>query len=202
MGKGSSSGSTQQHAEIPAELKELYNKTGDNIRDIQRTNPVLDYIGSRPARIAPMSRTQNRSLDLMNYNLDDAMRPLGDSDIVRAGTEYFDKSIAPGITNEATLSGLGRSTALSNARAAAHAQTALPLFQAEQARRDAMIGKGFEAGDIERGVEQQGYNADTADFLRRQGLAEQALFGPMGQLPSTFGQSATTKNSGASGMFK
>jgi len=274
MGKGGSSGASTQTTEIPEQLKPLYHDTGERTLRAQGENPIDQYIGARPAKIAPLAQTQTRSINLVNENLDDALGPLTeaeifrgrgatgpnmlegtsgpldnseifaahkrmgnleDSEIAQAGGRYFNKSIAPGITNEATLSGLGRSTANTNARAAAEAETMLPLIQAEQARRDsilrgeqgrrdtlrgserdrldtllrseqgrqdAMIGQGLQAGDIERGVEQQGYNAEMQDFLRRQGLSEQALFGPLGQLPSTFGQSGTTKTSGGGGMFK
>lgn len=198
MGKGGNTSTST--ATIPRELKPLYAKTGEGIQGLQDTIPVSDFTGSNPANVAPLSRTQQRSADLFNTNLDDAMKPLDQSEIVQAGNRYFDYSIAPGIENDATMSGLGRSTALASAKAAAEANAALPLLQGEQKRRDAMVGQGLQVGDIERSVEQQGYNAEHADYLRRQGLAEQALFGVMGQLPSTFGSSS--KTSGGGGLFK
>lgn len=199
MAKGGSTSSSA--TTIPRELKPLYAQTGQETMALQKANPVSNYLGENPTQIAPLSGTQNKSLDYLNRNLDTAMNTgLGDSDIAKAGQKYFQESIAPGITNQATLSGLGRSTANTNALAAAEAQTMLPLFQGEQARRDALIGEGFKGGDIERSVEQQGYNAEQADYQRRQALAEQALFGVSGQLPSTFGKSSST--SGGGGLFK
>ena len=168
---------------------------------LQTQNPVSNYLGANPTQIAGMSGTSGKSLDYLNRNLDDAMGTnLENSEIAQAGSRYFNESIAPGITNQATLSGLGRSTANTNALAAAQAQTMLPLFQGEQARRDNMIQEGFKAGDMERGIEQQGYNAEQADYLRRQALAEQALFGSLGMLPSTFGKTSSTSSDG--GLFK
>lgn len=138
---------------------------------------------------------------MLNRNLSEARDlPLENSSIVQAGNRYFDTAIAPGITNQATLSGLGRSTANTNALAAAEAQTILPLLQGEQARRDAMINQGMTQGDVERSVEQQGYNADQNDYIRRQALSEQGLFAPLGQLPSTLGQSTKTTSSGGGGL--
>lgn len=196
---GSTSSSTTQ---IPKELKPLYTQTGQETMALQKANPVSDYIGANPTQIAGMSGTQGKSLGYLNRNLDEAMgTDLENSGIAQAGKRYFDNAIAPGITNQATLSGLGRSTANTNALAAAEAQTMLPLMQGEQARRDNMIQEGFRAGDMERGIEQQGYNAEQADFLRRQGLAEQSLFGVLGQLPSTFGK-VTNTSGGGGGMFK
>lgn len=163
---------------------------------------IAEFAESNPTQIAPLSGTQGRSLDLLNTNLSDATKPLEESSIVQAGNRYFDTSIAPGIENSATLSGLGRSTALEAGRSAAEAQTMLPLLQQEQARRDAMIGQGFTGGDIERGVEQQGYNAEAQDMLRRQALAETALFSPLTGLPSVTGQTGSTTQSGSGGLFK
>lgn len=200
MGKG---GQTSNSAPaIPKELKPLYANTGQETIKLQQANPVSNYLGENPTRIAGLSGTQGKSLDWINSNIDQARNTkLEDSEIAQAGKRYFDASIAPGITNQATLSGLGRSTANTNALAAAEAQTMLPLFQGEQARRDNMIQEGFRAGDIERNIEQQGYNADQADYLRRQALAEQALFGTLGQLPSTFGRT-TVSSGGSGGLFK
>lgn len=199
---GGTSGKSSTEANIPGELKPLYTQTGKNIMGVQQASPLTEFLGTNPAKIADMSGTQSKSLSMLNSNLDSARStPLENSDIVQAGNRYFNSSIAPGITNQATLSGLGRSTANTNALAAAEGQVMLPLLQGEQGRRDRMIQEGFAGGDIERSVEQQKNNADQADFLRRQGLSEQALFGPMGQLPSTFGQTGKTSSSGG-GMFK
>jgi len=177
----------------------MYTQTGEGIQQLQKDLPVSGFTDPNPTKVAPLSGTQQSSLGLLNQNLNDARNTsLEESPIVKAGQRYFEKSIAPGIVNQSTLAGLGRSTALTNSLAAADAQTALPLLQGEQARRDQLINQGFQGGDIERGVEQAGYNSQAADALRRQGIAEQALFGPLGQLPSTFGQ--TVKNS-SGGMF-
>lgn len=202
MGKGGSSGSSNTTNNVPAELSGLTQKSADTIGGLQDAIPLSGFTGQNPVQIAPLSGTQNKSLGLLNQNLNDAMSPLDQAPIVQAGHNYFTHSIAPGITNQATLSGLGRSTANTNALAAAEAQTALPLLQQEQQRRDQMINQGFTGGDIERSVQQQGYNADQADAIRRQALAEQSLFGVFGNLPSTLGQSTSSKNSGAGGMFK
>lgn len=198
MGKGGGSSTTT--ASIPAELKPLYRQTGQNLRSLQDENPVSSYLGANPTRIADLSGTQRSSLGLLNQNLSSAMGPLEEAPIVQAGHRYFTGTIAPGIENRASLSGLGRSTALTNALSAAEAQTLLPMFQQEQARRDLMIEAGMRAGDAERAVEQQRYNAEAQDELRRQAIAEQALFGPMGQLPSTFGRHTSTDSGG--GLFK
>lgn len=204
MAKGGQSQQTTGSQNIPNELSGLYKTTGENLQRLQEQNPVSDYNRYNPVDVAPLSGTSQKSLGYLNQNLDEAMgTPLEQSPIAQAGHRYFEGAIAPGITNQATLSGLGRSTANTNALAAAEAQTALPLLQGEQQRRDQMISGGLQAGDIERGVTQEANNARYADFLRRQGLAEQGLFGPMGQLPSTFGQSSTSKTKGGGGgMFK
>jgi len=172
---------------------------------------------------------------------------LRSSPLTAAAQEFFTSEIQPGIENQATLAGLGRSTAVTNATAKARANVLLPVFQEVARAEEARIGRelgaeqtglgleergiergagavasgiprlteiggletgrklseieaGLRGGDVERAVEQEGLNAEQIDFLRRQGIAEQALFGPLGQLPSTFGQ--TTSTSGGGGLFK
>lgn len=196
MGKGGSSSTTTN---IPKELRPLYTQTGQNLMALQDLNPVSNYLGNHPTQIAGLSGLQNQSLGLLGQNLSDATGALEDAPIMQAGHRYVENTILPGVTNEATLSGLGRSTANTNARAAAEAQTMMPLLQGEQARRDQLINQGLYGGDVQRSVEQQGYNAQAQDYMRQQALAEQALFGVMGQLPSTFG--STTSTSGG-GLFK
>ena len=204
MGKGGGgSGSSTTTNNIPPELSALYTQTGKGIQEAQTANPIGQYLGANPTRVAQLTGTQRQGLDLMGMNLRDATRPLEESEMVGAGRRYFQSNIRPSIENDATLSGLGRSTALTNALAAAEAQTQLPIFQSEQARRDAMINQAIQAGEVERGVEQAGFNAEQADAIRRQNLAEQALFGPLNQLPSTIGQTTTSKTSGGGGgLFK
>jgi len=46
-------------------------------------------------------------------------------------------------------------------------------------------------GEQERQMNQDQYNAWHDDFLRRQGLAEQALFAPFGQMANTIGQQSS-----------
>lgn len=199
MGKGGSTSSSS--ASVPAELSPLYSKTGTNVSGLQDSIPLSGFTSANPATVSPLSGTQQKSLAALNSNLDTLSTPLESAPIVQAGQRYFDQAVAPGIINQATLSGIGRSTALTNALSSAQAQSAVPLLQAEQARRDAMIQQGFQGGDVERSVSQETNNADQADFLRRQAIAEQALFGPLGQLPSTFGQTSKTSGGGG-GLFK
>lgn len=205
MSKGGTSGSSSSSASVPPELSGLYTQTGQNVQQLQNDLPISQFTGANPTQVAPLSGTQQSSLDFLNQNINDARNTtLENSPIVQAGNRYFEKSIAPGIVNQATLGGLGRSTALTNALSAAQAGTALPLLQGEQKRRDELIGQGFTGGDIERSVQQQRFNSTAADALRRQAIAEQGLFGALGQLPSTFGQNSVSKSSGSGGggMFK
>jgi len=70
----------------------------------------------------------------------------------------------------------------------------------ESARELAAVEAQLRAGGLERGVDQAALNAQQQDFLRRQALSEQALFGPLGSvLPSAIGQTKTTKMSDTGG---
>lgn len=243
---GGGRGSSTQTANVPPELSGLYSSTGQNVTALQGQAPLSQFLDPNPTQVAPLSGTQQNAVNLTNRNLNQAQSPLSsaesvqaayglaptpetgnleDSQIAQAGQRYFSSEMRPGIENSATMQGLGRSTSLSNALAAAEGATMLPLMQGEQSRRDAqqmqraglvmpqynveqgrrdaMIGQGLQAGDVERAVTQEGYNATATDALRRQGISEQALFGPLGQLPSTIGQSTTSKTkSSGGGMFK
>lgn len=196
---GSPGGSSSSSPSIPKELKPLYTQTGQNVQELQNQLPVGQFTGQNPMKIAGLSGTQNKSLGRLNEALD--YGALEDAPTISAGKRYYESTIAPGVEQRAGMMGLGRSTALTNARATTEAQTMLPLFQQEQQRRDALIPLGMQAGATERAAEQDVNTAEYQDFLRRQGLSEQALFGPLNQLPSTFGQTSKTSSSGG-GMFK
>jgi hypothetical protein len=198
---GGQSGSSSTKATIPKELRPLYSQTGQELQNLQNQAPVSGFTGSNPLKVAPLADTQRMSLGNIQEQLRGGAGPLESSPIVGAGQRYYEANIAPGIENRAALSGLGRSTALTNALASTEATTMLPLFQGEEARRERLGALGLQAGQVERGAEQDVNTAEYQDFLRRQGLSEQALFGPMGQLPSTIGQKTSTSSSGG-GMFK
>ena len=68
---------------------------------------------------------------------------------------------------------------------------------AETQRRLQELDAAMRVGGVERGVAQSEEQAAMADYLRRQALSEQALFGPMGQvLPTSLGSTTTGKESG------
>lgn len=55
------------------------------------------------------------------------------------------------------------------------------------------IGASDQFGNQQQAVQQNQYDAAYQDYLRRQGLSEQATFGPFGQLvPSAFGSKSLT----------
>jgi len=75
----------------------------------------------------------------------------------------------------------------------------------ETGRELQTINAALQAGGLERGVRQAQEDALYADLLRRQALSEQALFGPMGMLPSAVGSrtvSTTSAEGGGGGLFK
>jgi hypothetical protein len=203
MGGSSGSSKSTSVAEIPSELRPLYSQTGTKITELQNQAPLTDFTGSNPLQVAPLSGTQQQAIGNINQELQGASGPLEQSPTVQAGTRYYQSAIQPGVENQATLSGLGRSTALTNALATTQAQTMLPLFEQEQQRRERMAQLGLTAGATERGAAQDVNTAQYQDYLRRQGLSEQATFGPLGQLPSTFGSQVGTKTSTTGGgLFK
>jgi len=164
----------------------------------------------------------------------------GDPAIAAALAE-FQRSVQPGIQNQAALAGLGNSSAMTNSLGQAQASMMLPLymdaFQREGHRLDNTLGateselsrrersdvrqsethnamidrlmqlqqmgygqqsdaarQQLEAGGVQRDVVNEGYGAEQEDFLRTQGLSENALYQPFGgTLPAGLGSLTTTK---------
>lgn len=150
---------------------------------------------------------------------------LANAPTMLAARQAFELTGMPTIQNQMALAGLGRSTSMGDMLSRAWVASYLPLAQSEiaryQAARDlqaqlmgqmagtlAGIGQAETARELQalnamaqlgqtgRNIVQAAYDALYADFLRRQALAEQALFGPMGMFPSTIGQKTTTTQSG------
>ena len=73
-------------------------------------------------------------------------------------------------------------------------------LQNEQSMTLQEIQALLSGGGLERGIAQSQNEAEQADLLRRQALAEEALFQPLGQLlPSAIGQGSTPR--GKQGIF-
>ena len=186
MGSGGQTSTTK--ASVPKELSGLYSQTGRNVQDLQNKAPVDKFIGSYTpsgySRSAEGGYTPTFGEGVtpggapLRYR--DIMRARGEglesSPSIKAARQSFEAGAVPRLKNEYALSGLGYSTALPRAIAGAEAQYMLPVIQSELDR------------------EQTGINAEYNDFTRQQGLSEQGLFGPLNQIPSTFGQ--VTKASG------
>lgn len=109
---------------------------------------------------------------------------------IAAAIEAFQQNVQPGLQDRLSLMGLGRSSTAANALAKAQADLILPLIVEGQQREERAL-------DRELGVKQAAIGQEYNDYLRRQGLAEQALFVPFGSfVPSTFGQRTVTNAPG------
>jgi len=97
----------------------------------------------------------------------------------------------------ATESELSRRERSSTRRADATAQQIqmlMGLGGAQTGRLQGAVGTGLQAGGVQRGVAQQGMDARYEDFLRRQGLSEQALY-PQFQQTGTAGLGSVVRQS-------
>jgi hypothetical protein len=159
---------------------------------------------------------------------------------VIAASKAFEQLNAPGIENQMGLAGLGKSSSLANSLALSKTQYMLPLIQdyitrqqnainnqaqmygnlmpqfaglgaAETNRLTAALNDASQMGATMRGIAQEPLTAAYQDFLRRQALAEQALFVPFGamatasigpQATSESRQSGTSTGKMSQGMFK
>jgi hypothetical protein len=183
---------------------------------LQRAAPVEPFLEAKPMKTAPLSERERTALGRVGQLEELGKRRVTGSNLatspsMAAARNAYETSVLPGVENTAAVSGLGRSTALTNARAASEAAYLQPTIEAELAREErgnqneaqmllSQIQAELSGGGLERGIEQQGYTAEQQDALRRQAIAEEALFQPMGQLlPSAIGQSSTTR--GKQGIF-
>jgi hypothetical protein len=215
MGGGTRTTTTQE-AKVPGNLEPLLATTAARGQQFQQAAPLEPFLEAKPLKVAGLSEREKSGLgkiggleELGKRRVTGANLPTSPS--FAAAQEAYNTAIRPGIENTAAVSGLGRSTALTNADAAARAAYLQPTIEAELAREErgnqneaqmllSQIQAELSGGGLERGIEQAGYESEQADRMRRQALAEQALFLPMGQLlPSTIGQQSTTR--GKSGVF-
>jgi hypothetical protein len=207
---------TSEDARVPSELSPLLKQTANSGAAFQVAAPLEPFLKASPMRTAPLSANEQRGISEAPGLFDLSKRKvtgenLKDSPSLSAAREAYTRTIQPRIENTAAVSGLGRSTALTNAMAQAEAEYMTPLIESELGREERGIARegemtlqgiqaALQSGGLERSIEQSEYGAEYEDQLRRQALAEQALFVPMGSLlPSTIGRGS--KTSGKQGMF-
>lgn len=215
MGGGTRT-TTGQEAKVPGELQPLLTQSAQQGAILQQQAPLSPFLEAKPLKTAGLSARERQGLEMIPQIGELGRRritgdTIANSPSLAAAKEAYRTSIQPGVENAAAVSGLGRSTALTNAMASSEAQYLQPTIEAELGREErglqnekdmtlAQIQALMSGGGLERGIEQTGYESEQADVLRRQALAEEALFQPMGQLlPSTIGQ--TSKTRGKQGIF-
>jgi hypothetical protein len=216
MGGGTRTKTTQE-PQVPDYMAPLMRQTATRGAEFQDAAPLQPFLEAKPMKVAGLSAREQEGLSLIpQLNVLGKRRVTGEnlstSPSLAAARQAYETSVLPGVENTAAVSGLGRSTALTNARAASEAAYLAPTIEAELAREErgnqneqamtlAQLQALLSGGGLERGVEQAGYEAEQSDLLRRQALAETGLFGPAGAqlLPSAIGQQSTTR--GKQGIF-
>src|SRR5262245_18477198 len=215
MGGGTRTKTTQE-PQVPQPLSELSQSSTQAAQAYQRENPLTAFGTPSPLKVAPLSARESAA-----YGKIGGLEELGRRRVTGANITQgpaweninaaFDAAIKPTVENQAVLSGLSRSNALTNATAAAKAQYVAPFIESELGREErgnqneaqmllSEIQALSGAGGTERGIEQAVYEAQKADELRRQALAEESVYQPLGAIaPSTIGQQSTTR--GKQGNF-
>jgi hypothetical protein len=201
---------------MPDYTSALAQQTGEKYRQFQTKAPIDPFLEAKPMKVAGLSEGERKAAGMVPQIQQQAQRRVSGETLrtdpsFAAAQEAYNTAIMPGIENRAAVSGLGRSTALTNADAAARAAYLQPTIENVFGREERALGTERDAvlqamqaysqtGGVERGIEQAGYEAERQDELRRQALAETALGTPMGTLvPSTIGQQSTTR--GKQGIF-
>lgn len=214
---GGGTSRTAQSNELPTELKPLFSESAAHILETQRANRMDPYLEQHPLQIAQRTGLQQRAAAEVPGLFDLAQRKVTGANIqsspsFQAANQAYESVIRPTVENSAVMAGLGRSTSLTNALAKSKAQYMTPLIESELAREESGLNREMAGrvgaiqaaeglGGAEQQTQQAGYSAAQQDMLRRQALAEEALFQPFGLLaPSSISQ--TSKTSGSSGLFK
>jgi hypothetical protein len=215
MGGGTRT-TTKQEPNVPAGVSALSEGSVREAEKYQQANPLTAYGTASPLKVAPLSAREQQAYEMIPQLGEIGRRKVTGANIqaspsFQAANQAYETAIQPTIENQSVLSGLGRSTALTNASAAARAQYLQPTIEAELGREErgnqteaqmllSQIQALTGAGGTERGITQAEYEAQKADELRRQALAEEAVYQPLGALtPSTIGQASTTR--GKQGIF-
>jgi hypothetical protein len=143
---------------------------------------------------------------------------------VKAAYDTFNTFEKPMIEDSATQAGMGRSAQKGDKMSMGLQQMMLPQIQAAQQREESGLNRDLQsymgaaggqanlgrdevsrkrgaldysmgAGDVERGVAQEGKDAGYNDFIRRAALGESALTGPFGSMvPSTIGSQVSSSS--------
>lgn len=215
MGGGTRT-TTTQTPQMPGYTSDLAAQTAQRYKQFQDAAPVTDYLKPSPMKVAGLSEGEQKAASMIPQIQQQAQRKVSGETLqadpsFKAAQEAYNTAIMPGVENRAAVSGLGRSTALTNADAAARAAYLQPTIENVFGREERQLGNERDAvlqtmqaygqtGATARGIEQQGYESQKQDELRRQALAETALGTPMGTLvPSTIGQQSSTR--GKQGIF-
>ena len=216
MGGGTRTTTTQTPTTTTPELSELTKTSAQKAQEFQAGGDLRRFLEAKPLQVSPLSAREQQAFGMIPQIGELGRRRITGETIqaspsYQAANQAYETAIRPGIENQATLSGLGRSTALTNAEAAARAQYLQPTIESalsretgalqnEQQMTLAQLQALSAAGGTERGISQAQAEAEQADYLRRQALEEESVFQPLGALiPTAFGQQSKTR--GKQGIF-
>lgn len=165
----------------------------------------------------PSSLSPESGASTLNPNQGNWLGNLNTNPQVQAEEANFNANVAPQIENQMALSGLGQTSATANALARAQASMLPQVYQnvaqdtlqqeglstnAQEAQANMLMGlsgqqtnqlnsaiaQSINAGMSEQQIRQAYGDAAYNDFLRQQGLSEEATYGPFGQtIGSAFG---------------
>lgn len=144
---------------------------------------------------------------------------LGSSPETLAGMAAYNQNIMPTITSSLGATGGGRGGALTAALTQGQTSAYMPLIQQEIQNRESAIGQesdlanmqsqnvqnALNANDMVRQIQQSQLSSNFQDFLRRSGLIQQLVQGPLSNWGgNTFGSQSVsqgTTESAGGGLF-
>src|SRR5215510_2564637 len=126
MGGGTKTKTTQE-PQVPQYLSDLTQTSGERIKEYQAADPLTGYAKASPLKVAPLSQREQTGFGMIPQIQEQAKRRVTGASLydaqgnlspeIAAQNRAFDIALKPSIENASVLSGLNRSTALTNADA-------------------------------------------------------------------------------------
>lgn len=190
----------------PEQIAPLTSGENQDIASIQNT-----------ASGSPTTPEEAQALALLNQSTSGA---IGTDPATQAAFRAFNQNVAPTISSSIADTGGGRGGALAAALSQAQGNAAAPLLAGDVANRTNAAGEyanigntvagrqmqnlqtALSASGLPREIQQSIYEAQYNDFLRRQGLIQQATMGPISQFGnSLIGQQNQQQQTSTTGLF-
>src|SRR5262245_2505135 len=140
MGGGTRTKTTQE-PQVPQHVADVSQASTEAEKKYQEAAPLTGFAAAAPQKMPPLPGREKALYAKIPQLADLGKRRVTGANITTSPAwgninEAFDVAIKPTIENQAVLGGLGRSSALTNATAAARANYVAPFIESELGREE------------------------------------------------------------------